>query len=506
MGSTARRPGDSHRPRPGHRADAGGSSPAQPSYRDRVPQDLGSNRRGGDLGFSHADVARGGVGIATQQDPGAVDLVQAPVLELLLAPGVWADGVAVATKFVFVGRKSLKTHGPSRVELAGADADLGAQSVAVAICEACRSVVEDAGGIHLVQESSRRLLVLGHNRLVPQKRFYRVADRRILDLGVIGDIDCLVQVGSAIHIYMANSLAMPQDRYPAVLHDELDQSVGSARDNQVHIAVQGQHFFHVGACFQQADRIGGNNGKPAQTFAPDGHQCLIGVGCLDSALEQDGIAGLQRKRCKLWNGVGPGFKDDAHNAKWTRLLTEHQAIVELRERKRATQRIVQARYLADLRGHLSDSAIGDSESIEHRRGDSSCVAVGLCGAAVAFIGIEDLASAVLNRLRNGNQQLVARLNGKFCDRTRGYARSPGSGGDGGLRGFDGRGDRLAHHFSNSTILSRVTRTGAGTPSRAPRLLFFPENFSASPLAQFAMPRANSRPSASTMLTTSSDAK
>src|SRR4029077_17870551 len=66
---------------------------------------------------------------------------------------------------VFKGGQLLGADRPARVEAAGGDADLGAEAELAAVGELGRGVVQDDGGIDLVQEFLRRGAVLGHDRV-----------------------------------------------------------------------------------------------------------------------------------------------------------------------------------------------------------------------------------------------------------------------------------------------------------------------------------------------------
>src|SRR5580704_16138106 len=82
-------------------------------------------------------------------------LRQRPVGKLLLASRVLGDGMAIPEELVFVGGEPLEPHGPASVQLARADAKLGAKTVAVAVGEPCGGILKNAGGVHFVQKSRR---------------------------------------------------------------------------------------------------------------------------------------------------------------------------------------------------------------------------------------------------------------------------------------------------------------------------------------------------------------
>ncbi len=63
------------------------------------------------------------------------------------AGGVFSHNVAVTEELVFVRREAFETHRAAGVELVGADAELGPESVSETVSESRRGVVIDARGI-----------------------------------------------------------------------------------------------------------------------------------------------------------------------------------------------------------------------------------------------------------------------------------------------------------------------------------------------------------------------
>ena len=68
------------------------------------------------------------------------------------AGAVGGGDLPVAAQQPAIGQQPLDTDRTARVQLVGADADLGAQAVAEAVGEAIAGVVEDAAGVDRGQE------------------------------------------------------------------------------------------------------------------------------------------------------------------------------------------------------------------------------------------------------------------------------------------------------------------------------------------------------------------
>lgn len=63
-----------------------------------------------------------------------------------------ADDIPVSAQNVLVGAESLQPHRAARVNLAGGNADLRAEAVAIAVGKARRAVLIHPGGIHQREE------------------------------------------------------------------------------------------------------------------------------------------------------------------------------------------------------------------------------------------------------------------------------------------------------------------------------------------------------------------
>src|SRR5262249_4473969 len=92
-------------------------------------------------------------------------LSEVAVLERAFAGAVARGLLAAAAQQPAIRQQPFDADGPERVQLVGADADLRAQAVAIAVGEARARVVEDAGRVALGHEAIRRCLLGGDDRL-----------------------------------------------------------------------------------------------------------------------------------------------------------------------------------------------------------------------------------------------------------------------------------------------------------------------------------------------------
>src|SRR5579862_5934470 len=113
-----------------------------------------------------ADVSEVVCFIATEAAPRSLRArITRPAVFVQERPGVRPLVVARelpgAPQNVFVAGQAVKPHGAARVQSAGADSDLGAESIPVSIGKARGGVVVDAGGVDLVQEAASGFRILG---------------------------------------------------------------------------------------------------------------------------------------------------------------------------------------------------------------------------------------------------------------------------------------------------------------------------------------------------------
>ena len=70
-----------------------------------------------------------------------------------------------------------------------------------------------------------------------QQSFHGVANGRVLDFGIVGHVDRFLNVRIAVHVNVADALAVPEHRDQAVLHDVRDKFVRSSRHDQIDVIV-----------------------------------------------------------------------------------------------------------------------------------------------------------------------------------------------------------------------------------------------------------------------------
>ena len=184
----------------------------------------------------------------------------------------------------------------------------------------------------LFQLRDDRRQKLARDRLVHQQRLGRVADCGTLHLRVVGHVDSLLHVRGAVHVDVADSFAVSKNGNAAVLRNKINQCAGTARNDQVDVAVEREKLQHVRARLKQAYRIRRDSRKLGQGVAPDFHQRFIRVQRLRAALQNHGVAGFQGERSDLRNHLGPRLEHDADHAQRARFFVKLQALVEFRRR------------------------------------------------------------------------------------------------------------------------------------------------------------------------------
>jgi hypothetical protein len=85
-----------------------------------------------------------------------------------------------------------------------------------------------------------------------------------------------------------------------------------------------------------------------------------------STFKNYGITGLQCQRGNLRNDFGSGLKHNADDTNRARLFIQRQPVIQLSDRKLATQRVSQGRHLTDPGGHLRDPALAHSQAFKQR--------------------------------------------------------------------------------------------------------------------------------------------
>lgn len=188
--------------------------------------------------------------------------------------GVIAHDVARAGEAVFVGDDAIEAHGTARVELAGADADLGAEAVAKAIGEARGAVVEDVGGVDFGEEARGGGGVLGEDGVsVVRAVLFDVAERGVER---VDDADGEDQAGVL--------------GVPFVVGDEIDGDGGQKR---LGAGVAANLHGFLFECVDERRQDGGGNGCVDQYgFDRVADGGVLGLAVDDNAVDDVGIGGL----------------------------------------------------------------------------------------------------------------------------------------------------------------------------------------------------------------------
>src|SRR6267142_6561279 len=88
-----------------------------------------------------------------------------PVRKFLSPRPVIRHYLAASAQLVFIRQQTLDADRASGVKLAGADANLRAQSVAEAVREARGCIVKNAGRVHFIEEAGSGLRIFGQDAL-----------------------------------------------------------------------------------------------------------------------------------------------------------------------------------------------------------------------------------------------------------------------------------------------------------------------------------------------------
>src|SRR5258705_9491980 len=109
------------------------------------------------------------------------------MLERSFAVDITSYDLTISIKLVLVGSEPFDANWPTRVQLTGADSQLGAEAISEAIGEARRGVVIHAGSVNSLHEMCRRQPILSDDH-------FRMAgtvpiDMRNCFICIIDDLD-----------------------------------------------------------------------------------------------------------------------------------------------------------------------------------------------------------------------------------------------------------------------------------------------------------------------------
>jgi hypothetical protein len=130
---------------------------------------------------------------------------------------------------------------------------------------------------------------------------------------------------------VADAVGVPEHGDVRVLHDVLNELVGTPGDDEVDVLLHLEHLGRLLARRQQRHHVGRGLGcgQPVLNRRQDG---LAALDCLTAALEQHAVARLDTQRRDLNRRVGAGFKNDSqhserhsdalHREPWRQLAVE----------------------------------------------------------------------------------------------------------------------------------------------------------------------------------------
>jgi len=188
----------------------------------------------------------------------------------------------------------------------------------------------------------------------------------------------------------AQKVSIELHRDVAVLSNVAHKLARSTGNDQINLILKRKHFLDICARVEQVDRVGRNLKEMGERVAPNRDQRLIAVLSFCSTFKNYGIAGLKCQRGNLRNDFGSCLKHNADDTNRARFFIQRQSVIQLSDRKQATQRVGQGRHLADAPGHLRDLALAHSQTFINRPRHSPRFQGAKGIFAVALISDKDL--------------------------------------------------------------------------------------------------------------------
>ena len=140
-----------------------------------------------------------------------------------------------------------------------------------------------------------------------------IAGSGVLGLGVDNDLDRHVFVDIFVHIDVADSVRMSHDRDLCVVHDVLNELIGSSRNDEIDIIVKTEHLSNISS--------GCDEMEPAfrkscvdTCLADNRSQSLVCIDRFRPALKEYGIAALDAEGCYLNQCVRSALENNSDNA------------------------------------------------------------------------------------------------------------------------------------------------------------------------------------------------
>ena len=201
---------------------------------------------------------------------------------------------------------------------------------------------------------------------VHQADLLGVADAGAAGLGVVNDVDCHLQIGSLVHIHMADAGAGLDAGHGGVGHTGCDQPLAAPGNQQVHQTVGGHQRVgrSMGGILNQAHcRLG--QARLPQAPAQRLHNGMAAAPGIPPAAQHTGAARLQGQRRSIGGDVGAAFVNNGDHAHGHRGFFNQQAVGPQNALAHLAHRVGQGGHLSDALGHICQAGVGQCQPVQH---------------------------------------------------------------------------------------------------------------------------------------------
>ena len=239
-----------------------------------------------------------------------------------------------------------------------------------------------------MQIGEDRRQILRRNGAVDEQGLGCTADAGAPHLRVDHDTPSFRQVGGAVHIGMAQTLEMRDDRNAALALNPLDEGAAAARND---------HVDEVGHAEHQRDRsavprryqLHRGSGQPGggDTAPQSGDDDLRGMEALRTTAQDRGVPRSQAESAGIGGHVGARFIDDTDHAKRDADTCDVEPVGARPAGELGSNRIGQFRHRFQAHRDRLDAPRIETQPVEHRRGDRHLLGrsqiFGVCGEEFA---------------------------------------------------------------------------------------------------------------------------
>ena len=184
----------------------------------------------------------------------------------------------------------------------------------------------------------------------------------VLGLCIQNDLESHIKISLIVDICVTYAVCVSENSYSRILHDVLNESIRTSRDDEVDITVKAQHLRNF--C-SGSDEIEPTFRKSRfdTCLADDLSQNSICIVCFASALEENGIAALETKGCDLNESIRPGLKDDTDNTDRACYSVELETLIKSRVELELAYRIFKADKALDTFCYVIELCLIEFESL-----------------------------------------------------------------------------------------------------------------------------------------------